>query len=222
MEQPPRAKEAAFLQAAQDYRFLLGRGYPRAGALALVGDRHGLDAQSRQLLRRGVFAPETARARRARLLTLGDAAGQDVAVDGHNVLITLESALKGLPLVLGDDGVIRDTAGAGANHRPGQTTLAAARLLLAALRPAASVTLLLDAPLSQSGELAAQLRQLLDEAGLAGQARAVPVPERELATHQGPVATSDSQLLDTVASPLDLAGAIIMTMNPAPMLARLE
>lgn len=187
-----------------------------------MGDRHGLDAQARQLLRRGVFAPAVARARRARLLTLADVAGREVAVDGHNALITLESALRGAPLVLGDDGVVRDTAGAGANHRPTAATLRAARLLLVALRPAASVTLLLDAPISQSGELAARLRALLAELGVSGQARAVPVPERELATHQGPVATSDSQLLDAVAQPLDLAGAVIMTMNPAPALARLE
>jgi hypothetical protein len=66
------------------------------------------------------------------------------------------------------------------------------------------------------------LRTLLAEAGIPGQARAVPVPERELTTHPGPVATSDSQLLDAVALPLDLAGAIIMAMNPAPALARLE
>jgi hypothetical protein len=187
-----------------------------------VGDRHGLDARARQLLRRGVFAPAVAQARRARLLSLAEVAGRDVAVDGHNVLITMESALRGAPLVLGDDGVVRDTAGAGANHRPTPATLAAARLLLAALGPAASVMLLLDAPISQSGELAAQLRALMTEAGMAGQARAVPVPERELAEHQGPVATSDSQLLDAVAQPLYLAGAIITTLNPAPALARLE
>lgn len=218
---PTASGQGALQQAAADLRFLLERGYPRQNSLALVGDRHGLDARARHLLRRGVYSPQAAQVRRARLLGLGQTAGRAVAVDGHNVLITLENALAGRDLVLCDDGVIRDIAGAGANHRPGELTLRAAAMLFKALARAAEVLVLLDAPISQSGELAASLRGMMAEAGLAGQARAVPVPERELTSHPGPVASSDSQLLDLVTEPLDLAGTIIMTMNPAPTLVRL-
>ena len=94
--------------AATDFRFLLARGYPRKNALGLVGNRYGLDEIGRRLLHRGVFAPELAHARRAKLRLLRDLPGLPLALDGHNVLITLECAGRGLPLVAADDGFIRD------------------------------------------------------------------------------------------------------------------
>jgi hypothetical protein len=212
----------ALMDAAQDLRFLLGRGYPRQRCLELVGDRHALDADQRHLLRRGVFAPELAASRRQRLLPPAAIAGQTVALDGHNQLITLETALKGGVLLLADDGVVRDISGRGRSYTPGPHTRAAAGLLLAALAPAARVLIFLDAPLSRSGELAANLRQMLEQAGRPGDAQAVPVPERQLLAHPGPVASSDSALLDRVPQPLDLAGAIILAMQPSVILERLS
>ena len=81
---------------------------PGRNALDLVGNRYGLDEIARQLLHRGVFAPEVAAARRAKLRLLRDVPGRPLALDGHNVLITLECAGRGLPLVAADDGFIRD------------------------------------------------------------------------------------------------------------------
>ena len=112
-------------EAAHDFRYLLARGYPRQAALGLVGNRYGLDETARQLLHRGVFAPEVAAARRAKLRRLRELPGQPLALDGHNVLITLECALRKLPLVAADDGWVRDVGEVSrafkvsAGHRPG-------------------------------------------------------------------------------------------------------
>ena len=104
-----RAPDLVLLQeAAADFRFLLARGYPRKAALALVGNRYDLDEMARRLLHRGVFAPEVAAARRAKLRLLREVPGRPLALDGHNVLITLECAARHLPLVAADDGFIRD------------------------------------------------------------------------------------------------------------------
>lgn len=208
-------------RAAEELRYLLGRGYPRQRCLDLVGDRHALTAQERHLLRRGVVAPELAMSRRGRLLPLAALAGREVALDGHNQLITLETALAGGVVLLADDGVVRDIAGRGRGYAPGPHTEAAAGLLLKALAPASGVTIYLDAPLSRSGELAARLRVMLAGAGLAGQALAVPVPERHLLTHAGPASTSDGPLLDQLLEPLDVAGAIIQQLLPPERLVRL-
>jgi hypothetical protein len=191
--------------------------------LKLAGDRWGLDAAARHKLRRGAFAPHTARRRAARLLGLAELAGRPVGVDGHNVIITLEAALAGAALVAADDGVVRDISGRGRSHRPGPRTTRAAELMLAALARAGAseARIWLDAPLARSGELAAEVRALLAAAGLAGEARAVPVPERLLTAHAGPVATSDGALLDSVAEPVDLAGCIIRGMDPPPGLEAL-
>lgn len=217
-------KRGTLHKAAQDLRYLLERGYPRERVLTLVGDRYRLEAPERQLLRRGVHVPSRARARRRRLLGLGQCAGRAVGIDGHNVLITLESALAGRRLVRADDGVVRDISGLGRHHRPGELTWRAARLMARALARAgaASAAAWFDAPISRSGELAARVEDILVQAGVPARARAVPVPERELLRHQGPVASSDSALMDQVAQPLDLAGEIIRGLDPAPALECLD
>ncbi|KIX15548.1 hypothetical protein X474_02205 [Dethiosulfatarculus sandiegensis] len=207
-------------KAARDLRFLLSRGYPRERVLTLVGDRYTLTRHDRHILRRGVFAPLAARARKARLIGLDRLAGARVGVDGHNLLITLETALKGGRLILGDDGVVRDIAGVGSSHKPGELTLLAAQLMLAALSGASAVYIWLDSPLKKSGELAGNLRRMLARNGMTGDARAVPVPEKELFKHKGPVATSDSVLLDQVDQPTDPVGDLIQ--NPEKILTQAD
>lgn len=204
--------EAALLrQAAEELRFLLARSYPQEASLILVGNRHDLHLRERDVLRRGVVAPEVAAARRAKLITPQQLAGGRLAVDGHNQLITLESAIRGQPLVAADDGLVRDIARAAATYRPGGTTAQALRLLLEALQAATpeSTLLLFDAPVSRSGELAARVRQHLAEAGLRGDARTAAYPEAELERHPGPVATADGGLIDRCARVVDLSGGII-------------
>ncbi len=210
----------SLVQAAADARYLLSRGYPRERVLRVTGDRWDLDATERHLLRRGVFTPTEAQARKERLITLADCLERMVGIDGHNVLITLETALVGGQLLLADDGIVRDVAGQGSNFRPGPVTFQAAELMIQSLVRARvdSVQIFLDAPISKSGELAAKLRDMISLAGLSGEAHAVAVPERQLQKHDGPVASSDSVLIDQVAEPLDLAGIIIRGLTPAPKL----
>ncbi len=199
-------------QAAADFRFLLNRGYPREASLSLVGNRYDLPRAARQILHRGVFADAIAQARRAKLTTLSALAGQPLALDGHNVLIMLESALQGRLLVAADDGFIRDIAQLSRAYRDSPATRQALALLAAYIshhRPAAPLTILYDAPMKRSGELAEQTRQIFAAHGLNADTRAVPVPERELLVFPGAVATSDTHLIDAQDLIVDLAGDII-------------
>ena len=198
-------------QAARDFRYLLNRGYPRQASLNLVGNRYDLEAEARQILHRGVFAGEVAAARRAKLWALADLAGQPLALDGHNVLITLESALRGLTLVAADDGFIRDVAQLSRAYRDSPVTRQALALLAVYLRSRhpGPLTILYDAPMKRSGELAGQTRESFAAQGLYVEARAVPVPEEELLAFPGPVATSDTQLIDAKEVVVDLVGEII-------------
>jgi hypothetical protein len=197
--------------AAADFRFLLARGYPRKAALGLVGNRYGLDETGRRLLHRGVFAPEVAAARRAKLRLLRELPGLPLGLDGHNVLITLECALRKLPLVAADDGFIRDVGEISRAFRPSEATdrvLARVADYLAG-QAAGPVEVFYDAPLSLSGELAGRTREIFASRGLAVQAEAVPVPERQLSGFAGAIATSDTALIDAHANVVDLAGEII-------------
>ena len=197
--------------AAQDFRYLLNRDYPREASLTLVGNRYDLDASARQNLHRGVFADEVAAARRAKLWELADLAGQPLAVDGHNVLITLESALKGLTLVAADDGFIRDVAQLSRAYRDSPLTKQALALLASYVsrHHPGPLTILYDAPMKRSGDLAGQTREIFAAQGLFAEARAAAVPERELLEFSGAVATSDTHLIDAKEVVVDLAGEII-------------
>src|SRR4030042_431958 len=88
--------------SAKDFRFLLNRGYPRKAALQLVGNRYGLTADERHLLHRGVFSDEDAKSRREKKVHLAGMMNENLAIDGYNVLITIEAGISGRPLVLAD------------------------------------------------------------------------------------------------------------------------
>jgi hypothetical protein len=211
------------LEAAADFRFLLARDYPRRNALDLVGNRYGLEEIGRRLLHRGVFAPVVAAARRAKLRRLRDLPGHPLALDGHNVLITLECAGRGLPLVAADDGFIRDVGEISRAFKVSPATDRVLEMAVAYLadHTAGPVEVFYDAPLSLSGELARRTREMFASRGLEVQAAAVPVPERLLSNFPGAIATSDTALIDAHPTVVDLAGEIIR-QHPAWELIYLE
>ena len=120
--------------------------------------------------------------------------------------------------------MIRDIGQRGRHFGPSPDTGRAAGMIIQTLAQAgaAEALILLDAPLSKSGELAASLRGLLARAGLSGEARTSAHPDRELAGFAGVVASGDSAVIDAAARPLDLAGIIIRGLEPAPILTSLE
>lgn len=199
------------MAAAADFRYLLDRGYPRASSLELVGNRYNLNSTCRQILHRGVFAAKICAERgvhRERPVRIG---GEALAVDGYNVLITVEASISGIPVLLCDDGWVRDIAGASGGYRFGPAGMRAIALILEALRALGPlrVSFLLDSPMAYSGDLASLVLKEMEHYNLSGEARAVPVPEKILQEHDGPVATSDSAIIDRVLRVVDLAGYVI-------------
>src|SRR5512139_18672 len=97
-----------FHQAAIDFRYLLNRGYPRKVSLDLVGNLYQLTSDLRHLLHRGVFSKADSQSRSKKKISIRGIRGKELAIDGYNVIITVEAGLSGQPLVLGDDGFIRD------------------------------------------------------------------------------------------------------------------
>lgn len=207
--------EATLHLAAVDFLYLLDRAYPRSASLQLVGNRYNLDALHRHLLHRGVFAREESKKRRSRVLSPERLVGTRLLVDGHNVLITVESALAGRPLVAATDGLIRDVAGI--SHRYHITSLTHeainSTLLLLKAYPPRETLFLLDAPIRQSGELAALLRSAFQLLGLLGDAQTVKVPETDLHDRHVLVASSDSAVLERTEQAVDLAGAVIRSLG---------
>ncbi|MEJ2430725.1 MAG: DUF434 domain-containing protein [Deltaproteobacteria bacterium] len=197
--------------AAEDFLYLLDRGYPRRAGLQLVGNRYNLDALHREVLHRGIFAHQEARERRDRLVGIERLVDFKLLVDGHNVLITTESGLAGRTLIAANDGVIRDVARISHRYRISTLTRQAIDLLFQVLHeyPPQETLFFLDAPIRQSGELAALLRAALKNWKLPGDAQTLKVPETRLIGGENIVASSDSVVLNGVKQGLDFAAAAI-------------
>jgi hypothetical protein len=197
--------------AARDFRFLLNRGYPRKSALSFVGNHFQLHQDERDLLYRGVFTREQSMARHAKIVHVREIRGEKLVIDGHNVLITLESAIKRRPLLLADDDFVRDISRIFRRFRPTDRTKAAWDLVEGLLSdyPPYYVTVLLDAPLPKSGELAAKIRQWMKYAKIEGDVTTAARPESFLLALEGIKASADSVIIDRSARVFDLAGHII-------------
>jgi hypothetical protein len=198
-------------KAAEDFRYLLNRGYPRKASLELVGNRYELTFDHRHLLHRGVFSDSDSESRRKKIISIKEVQNKDLAIDGHNVLITIEAGLSGRPLILADDGFVRDISGLSGSFKKTEMTEKAINWIVTFLkkwRPR-NTLFLFDAPISKSGILAQELRALLKKESLPGDALAMKVPEKILIGFQGVIATSDTAIVDRSEEVIDLAGDII-------------
>lgn len=207
-----------FWEAAEDLRLLLNRDYPKDASIQLVGNRYNLDRDGRHLLRRGVFPYTLAEERNAKRVSVADLKGNGLAIDGHNCIITLESALKGKTILLADDCFIRDIAGVSGGYKETKETQEALEMIMDLLAEAGprETRFLLDAPISGSGELAARIRGVMLERRIPGDASAVKVPEHIMAKFEGIIASSDTAVIDQAEKVFDLAGYLIQEQVGTP------
>ncbi len=150
----------ALRTAVAHLSWLLSRGYVNPSALKLVGDRFGLTDRQRTAVLRSACPDDALADRRARRLAPAELAGKTLRVDGFNLATTVEAALGGGVLLLGRDGVLRDMASMHGNYRRVAETLPALEAIREALDEAnpAAVHWLLDRPVSNSGRMAAWIR----------------------------------------------------------------
>ena len=209
-------------KASEDCRYLLNRTYSRKAALELVGNRYQLTSDQRHLLHRGVFSDTDSKGRQRKKISPNQIRGYDLVIDGHNVLITIEAGLSGRPLVLGDDGFIRDISGLSGNFQKTEMTVQALELLLNVLKRAKprQTLFLFDSPISRSGELALEVRGRMQKENLPGDAMAVRVPEKILIGFPGTVATSDTAIIDRSRKVVDLAGYVLSRQKKLKSLIR--
>ena len=112
------------------------------------------------------------------MISIAEIQNKDLAIDGHNVLITLEAGLSGRPLVLADDGFVRDISGLSGNFKKTGTTEEAIQLIVNFLKKTKprQTLFLFDAPISNSGKLAQEVRTLLKRENLSGRCQGSESP----------------------------------------------
>ncbi len=197
-----------FLNALSDFRFLKDKKYPDRAALKLVGDRYRLSAAARNCLFRGVVSKKARSRRITRLVKPEQLCSRPLGIDWFNVLITLESYLKGYPVFVADDGVLRDSAGVHGSYRPSSVTpLATIEILktIVSLLPG-SISIYVDSPISFSGETALSLRKELNRlTTIPFTVAVITSADFPLKSFRGVVATSDSIIMDMNESIFDLS-----------------
>jgi hypothetical protein len=204
----------SFKLAIEDFRYLKNRNYPDKAALKLVSDHHRLSAIQRNCLFRAIFSASDSRQRKAKLSAAEDVEGQLLGVDWYNVLITVESYLKGFPVFISDDGLVRDSSGIHGSYRAGKITergITEILSVIASLKPA-HIEIFLDSPISHSGDMAEQLRGRLSRSDSMSHSVSVfPSADFPLKSFSGIVATSDSSIIDRpqVQQVFDLARFVI-------------
>jgi hypothetical protein len=197
--------------AAEDLRYLLGRGYGRISSVKFIGDKHMLDKPQRLLLYRGVYPPDAATAHQKKLVTPGDLRQTGLSVDGFNVLLTVNSALKGVPVFLCDDGFVRDVSEIHSSAskedltKPLQHTIAS----LSDLKTGGA-HFVFDRLISKSGEFSKQVAQELRSNSVPGGASTATSADFEVLKKGGIVSSSDSIIIERAERVFDLAAYVIM------------
>ncbi len=206
--------------AIDDFRYLLSRGYKRERAIEIVGDRYLLDQNNRLILYRAVYDDETADSHRQKMVTPEAVLEEKLSVDGYNVLITVESMLRKKPLILCDDGFVRDISGIHGKHRLSSYSEHALSLimrLLTELQPS-EVRFHYDQQVSRSGELAALTRSLLDRFTLDGNAETARQADNAALGFGTVLATSDTVLIERGKRLFDLAAEVARRSSPTQIL----
>ena len=220
--------------AALDLCWLMSRGYKRDSALKLVGDRYGLHDRQRKAVGRSACSDEQLTKRLAREVTvpqlpeLGEMdpelSGQELLIDGYNVLTTIEAALAGGVILSCRDGSYRDLASMSGCFRKVEETVPALKLLEAHLARLAlkACTIYLDQPVSNSGRLRKVIESALADMPFQVKVELLSNPDRALLAASGIVASADSQILDGDVRWYNLARQIVALFVPKAWLIDLD
>lgn len=197
--------------ALADFSLLLTKGYAEKSALKLVGDKFSLRERQRLAVMRGACSDEQVTSRGRREVTVADMAGQPIAIDGYNVLITIEAAMSGGVIFKGRDGCFRDLASIHGTYRKVTETIPAVELIGEFLKEigAGRALWLLDSPVSNSGRLKTLIGRLARENGWDWEIKLSLSPDAELIKSADIVAGSDSVVLDRCRRWVNLATEII-------------
>ena len=212
------ADAVADLQSAvEDFSLLLTKGYAEKSALKLVGDRFSFTERQRLAVMRCACSDEQLARREQSRVELKNLAGQPIAVDGYNVLITIEAAMSGGVIFKTRNGCFKDLASIHGTYRKVTETIPAVRLIGEFLKEneVSSALWLLDSPVSNSGRLKTLIGGLAAKNGWLWEIELLPSPDAKLAKTDLVVASSDGIVLDRCKRWVNLAAEIVERKLPS-------
>ncbi|MBN2590491.1 MAG: DUF434 domain-containing protein [Sedimentisphaerales bacterium] len=197
--------------AAADFSLLLSKGYAEKSSLKLVGDKFSLTERQRLAIMRSSCSDQQLASRKQCCVDIKNITEKSVAIDGYNLLITIEAAMSGGILFRGRDGCLRDLASIHGTYRKVEETIPAIELIGSFLQENGieNVLWLLDSPVSNSGRLKKLISEITIEYNLDWEVELSISPDAELIKTDLPVVTSDSVILDKCEKWINLANEII-------------
>jgi len=150
--------------------------------------------------------------------------GQELWLDGYNVLTVLESALAGGVVLLGRDGCCRDIAGIHRRYRKVNETIPVLTMIgeTAAGWGVTCCRWWLDKPVSNSGRLKLLIKETAAASGWNMNVELVFNPDKVLSECEHVIATSDGVVLDHCRQWVNLARLIITERIPQARLLDLS
>jgi len=195
---------------------LLTKGYAEKSTLKLVGDKFSLTQRQRLAVMRCACSDHQLKLRTGNCLPLKDLANQPLAIDGYNILITIEAALSGAAIFKARDGSFKDLAGIHGSYRKVTETIPAIKLIGNFLKEInmGPALWLLDSPVSNSGRLKKMIETIAAEKDYPWHVKLLTNPDTELIKTDSVVVTSDSVILNKCKHWLNLAREIIEQKLP--------
>lgn len=202
--------------AADDYGYLQTRGYGKAASTKAVGDRYSLNTRQRTALQRIAASEQEIAKRKKQEVPISKLKEKSIAIDGFNLLITLESALSGGYIFQCRDGAYRDMASISGSYkrvRQTQQSIEAVADLLLKVQ-ATAIIWYLDQPVSNSGKLAALIREVGLQKAINWEVELHPDPDGKIISLVDTIAiSSDSRVMDESAQWSNITAALLESME---------
>jgi len=199
------------IEACKDMHYLLSRGFAEKSSVQLVGNKYRLNARQQQVLQGMSASQEQIEKRRITEVSTDNLNGEDLIIDGFNLLIILESALSGAYVFKGLDDCYRDIAGVHGTYKRVNQTLEVLNLVGDYLKQnnVGNVLWVLDKPVSNSGRLKGILYEIATEKGYNWDVVLENNPDKVVAESDRIGVSSDAWVLDRLNRWYNLAGVLI-------------
>ncbi len=197
--------------ATTELSWLLSHGYKLTSSMKLVGDRYRLTERQRLAVSRSACSDAALVRRKDHCVSAKHVSNEDVIIDGFNLIISIEAALSGAPLLVCRDECIRDLSSVHGSYRSVQETESAISLIgeICEQLCAASVLWLLDRPISNSGRLARRIADIAERHGWPWMVEVVFNPDAQIVSSSSIAITSDSAILDRVETWTNLKSYLV-------------
>jgi hypothetical protein len=194
-----------FRQALEEYVLLLNKKYPEKSIHELVSTRYSLSQFERSILYRGITTAEKAEKRKSRILSSKQLSKQVLHIDLFNVLYTVAAYLRGYPVYLANDSLLRD---ASESHGTGEWEIHLDNgldLLMKSLEDLKlkKIVIYIDNPLKHGPVISERLSELSKITKPAIEIISDPSPDHLIReANTGIIATSDSTIIDKSSLPV--------------------